>query len=733
MESATTTVFDWAPYIREEPDGAASLSFLVDGVTCGGCVARIESALAKEPGVVKARVNLTAKRLGLTWRPGETDPVTLAEKVTALGYRLVPFDPAALDSGDDQRQRFLLRALAVAGFAAANVMLLSVAVWAGYGQEMGPVTRDLLHWVSALIALPAIAYSGRPFFYSAAGVLRHGAINMDVPISLAVLLAAMMSLFQTASGAEHVYFDSAVALLFFLLVGRYLDCRARGRVRSAAHHMLAMKAVAVTVVTDDGASRIVPPESVTPGMTVLVVAGEQVPVDGVVSDGASDVDTGLISGETVPAAIGEGDRVFAGTLNLTGALRLRVTAVGEGTLLAEIARLVELAEQGRARYVVIADRAARIYAPLVHTLALLTFMGWMAFSEVGWQAALLNAIAVLIITCPCALGLAVPVVQVLACGRLLRNGILLKSATALERLAEAGHVVFDKTGTLTGGCPELLHEGEWTEAELAAAALATASRHPLARALCRAAPEVVAAMGVKEIPGCGLEAGAVRLGSRAFTGVADDGTTNDGTAGQGPELWLSRPGVAPVCFAFSDSLREDAVQVVAALKARGLSVSLLSGDRKAAVAAVAEKLGIADWKAECTPAEKLDRLQELKNQGHRVMMVGDGLNDAPALAGAFVSLSPADAPDISQTSADAVFQGSRLAPVVEILDVARRSAQLVKQNFALAFLYNAVTIPLAVAGLVTPLLAAVAMSLSSLAVMGNSLRLAARRGAAGIS
>jgi len=727
MESATTTVSDWTPYIREEPDGAASLSFLVDGVTCGGCVARIESALAKEPGVVKARVNLTAKRLGLTWRPGETDPVTLAEKVRALGYRLVPFDPAALDSGDDQRQRFLLRALAVAGFAAANVMLLSVAVWAGYGQEMGPVTRDLLHWVSALIALPAIAYSGRPFFYSAAGVLRHGAINMDVPISLAVLLAAMMSLFQTASGAEHVYFDSAVALLFFLLVGRYLDCRARGRVRSAAHHLLAMKAVAVTVVTDDGASRIVPPESVTPGMTVLVAAGEQVPVDGVVSDGASDVDTGLISGESVPATVGGGDRVFAGTLNLTGALRLRVTAVGEGTLLAEIARLVELGEQGRARYVVIADRAARIYAPLVHTLALLTFMGWMAFSQVGWQAALLNAIAVLIITCPCALGLAVPVVQVLACGRLLRNGILLKSATALERLAEAGHVVFDKTGTLTAGCPELLPDGEWTEADLAeAAALATASRHPLARALCRAAPEVAVAMGVKEIPGCGLESGDARLGSRAFTDVADDG------AGQGPELWLSRPGVAPVCFAFSDSLRGDAEAVVVALKARGLSVSLLSGDREAAVAAVAQKLGIADWEAQCTPAEKLDRLQELKNQGHRVMMVGDGLNDAPALAGAFVSLSPADAPDISQTSADAVFQGSRLAPVVEILDVARRSAQLVKQNFALAFLYNAVTIPLAVAGLVTPLLAAVAMSLSSLAVMGNSLRLAARRSPAGM-
>jgi Cu2+-exporting ATPase len=355
-------------------------------------------------------------------------------------------------------------------------------------------------------------------------------------------------------------------------------------------------------------------------------------------------------------------------------------------------------------------------------MAALTFLGWWLLAGADWQPALLNAIAVLIITCPCALALAVPVVQVVASGRLMRRGILLKSATALERLAEIDTVVFDKTGTLTTGRLALAdHPSEEPEALRLAATLAATSSHPLARALARAVPDAVPAAGVRELPGQGLllaaPSGEIRLGSRSFCAVAEDG----GEAGA--ELWLARPGHRPVRFGFRDDLRPDAARVVAELQRRGLAVELLSGDRTPTVAAVADTLGIARWQAGCTPQAKTARLQELTAQGRRVLMVGDGLNDAPALAAAHVSLSPASAADISRTAADVVFQGEFLAPVAETIAVARGAGRLVRQNIGLALIYNLVAVPLAVLGQVTPLVAAIAMSSSSVLVIANALRL----------
>ncbi|NBC34620.1 MAG: cadmium-translocating P-type ATPase [Alphaproteobacteria bacterium] len=717
---------DYRRFVRTGADGLATLNLLVEGAHCGACVQRIERRLAKFPDVAHGRLNLTTKRLVVRWQGGAERAETFARAVDALGFKAVPFDPERLKAGESREERLLLRAMAVAGFAAGNVMLLSVSIWAGHFQDMTAATRDLLHWFSALIALPAILYAGRPFFRSALAAIRTGNLNMDVPISLAVLLAGGMSLAETMRGAEHAYFDSAITLLFFLLIGRYLDRRARGRARSAAERLVALRADSVTVLAADGTQRVVPPEEVAPGMTVLVAAGERVAVDGRIADGRSDLDTSLITGESVPSAVQPGDPVFAGTLNQSAPLTLTVTAVGEDTLLGEIVRLMELAEQRKARYVALADRVARAYAPVVHLLALATFLGWWLAVGLAWQPALIIAIAVLIITCPCALGLAVPAVQVIASGRLLRQGILLKSATALERLTGVDTVVFDKTGTLTVGRPELVRDAGRDAAALhQAAALAGASRHPLARALVRAVPGVPVARGVREEPGRGLalatDEGEVRLGSRAFCGVPESGEE------AGAEMWLARPGQAPVRFAFADPLRADAAQVVRDLQAEGKTVSLLSGDRPATVREAAETLGIDDWQAGMTPADKAARLAEMTGAGRQVLMVGDGLNDAPALAAATVSLSPSTAADISQTAADAIFQGERLAPVLEVLDVARRADALVKQNFVLAFGYNIVTVPLAVLGFVTPLIAALAMSASSIVVVGNALRLARHR------
>lgn len=714
---------DLSAHVHAEKDGSHSLHLMVEGLHCAACVWLIETVLRRQPGVIQARVNMTTRRLTVRWNPAEAgDANALVAPVARIGYRLVPYDPAALGRQTQAQEKELLRCMAVAGFAAGNIMLFSVSVWSGV--EMADATRDLFHLISALIAFPAIAYAIRPFARSAVSALRHLRTNMDVPITLAVVLAALMSLWETLRGGPHAYFDASVTLLFFLLIGRYLDSRARGRARSAAEHLLTLQAQAVTVVEADGTRRAVPADRVTEGMRVLTAVGERVGVDGVVEEGTSDVDTSLITGETTPQAVTPGASVFAGTLNLTAPLWLRVRAVGERTLLAEIVRMMEVAEQGRAKYVALADRVARYYAPVVHLLALATFVGWTVFSSLPWQETLLIAVSVLIVTCPCALALAVPVVQVIASGRLLRRGILLKSATALERLTAVDTVVFDKTGTLTRGQPELVRGAEepWTEDDLRlAAGMAAASRHPLARAIARAVAAPVVA-GVEEVPGKGVRCrrpeGEVLLGSAAFCGAPADAPAH-----AGPEMWMARPGRAPVRFRFVDAPRSDAAAVVAELKRRGLAVELLSGDRAPAVAAVAAELGLESWRAECTPADKTERLHELRAQGHRVAMVGDGLNDAPALAAAEVSLSPSTAVDVSQTAADVVFQGEKLAPVVEVLDVARKGDRLVRQNFILAFAYNSVTIPLAIAGHVTPLIAAVAMSTSSVAVITNALRL----------
>lgn len=721
-EDEAAALHDFSAQVMVDEAGTASLHLMVEGIHCAACIWLIEALLSKQPGVSWARVNMTTRRLVVRWDPHLADASTLLDPVIRVGYRLVPYDPAKLGRETERVEKELLRAMAVAGFAAGNVMLLSVSVWAGHFSYMGPHTRDLMHWISALIVLPAVLYCIRPFARSAISALRAGRTNMDVPITLGVTLASAMSLAETMRGGEYAYFDSAITLLFFLLIGRYLDSRARGRARSAAEHLLALDAVAVTVLEADGTQRLLPPNKVAAGSVVLVAVGERIGVDGIVADGRSDVDTALISGESVPVAVAAGDKVFAGTINLSAPLRLTVAAVGERTLLAEIVRMMEVAEQGRAKYVALADRVARWYAPVVHVAALATFLGWTLGLGAPWQQALLNAVAVLIITCPCALALAVPVVQVIASGRLLRQGVLLKSATALERFADVDTVVFDKTGTLTQGKPELIRDGAWTPEHLAqAAALAVASRHPLARALAAAAAGVAVADGVREEPGRGMVAGAIRLGSRAWIGIADD------IQAEGPELWLAMPGAAPVRFAFADSPRADAAAVVTELQRRGLRVELLSGDRPATVRRLAEQVGIATWHAAQSPADKVARLEALKAEGRRVLMVGDGLNDAPALAAAHVSASPSTAVDVSQTAADVVFQGYRLAPVAETLRVAVSSRRLVSQNFVLALGYNVFTVPLAVAGFVTPLIAAIAMSTSSLVVIGNALRLSRGR------
>lgn len=709
---------DYSVFIGRDEAGHPQMNLVVEGLERDGSIEEIERGLSSLPGILRARLNYTNHRLNVAWSDGAAPEEVLA-RLTDLGYRAHPYAPPAVDA-DAQQAKWLLRCLGVAGFAAMNVMLLSVSVWAGNVSDITPETRDLFHWVSALIALPAAAYAGQPFFLSAARALRSRQLNMDVPISLGVILALVMSLVETALHREHAYFDSALMLLFFLLAGRYLDHAARQRTRSVAANVSALRGEMGYRIEADGAAVLVPVQALAAGDAVLVPAGERVPADGVVETGRSSVNESVVTGETLPRAIAPGDMVHAGSLNGAGALRLRVTAGGDHTLVDEVQRLLDTAMTARGTYVRLADRVARAYAPVVHLTALCSALFWLAMG-LGLHDSIMIAVAVLIITCPCALALAVPAVQVVATGALFRAGVLPRSADMIERLAQVDTVVFDKTGTLTLPDP-VLRIPEGTDAVLVALAarLALSSRHPLAAVLARGA-QGRPFDEVSETTGAGvstfLDGAEARLGSPAFCGLAAPAD-----APLTASLIAFSLGGRGFVAAIDQALRPDAVEVVSALRKMGLSLVILSGDRPEAVRPVAAALGIADARAALKPAEKIAALAALKAEGRQVLMVGDGLNDAPALAAAHVSLSPVDAAAITKAQADAEFLGARLTPVLAAMVCARSGLKRIRENLAIALVYNLIAVPLAVGGYVTPLVAALAMSGSSILVTVNALR-----------
>ena len=696
-----------------ENRGRRALEIMVRGASCGGCLAKIEGAIAALPGVAAARLNLSTGRMHVEWTGG-LQPRRITETITKLGYGAAACDAAKPDDGKESAERRLLIAMVIAGLATIAVMVVSEPLW--FSPDVTPETRTLMHWASAIIAIPATAFSGLPFFQSAIAALRRGRVNMDVPISLAVVLAIAISLYETARGGEHAYFDASVMLLFFLLIGRFFDARLRRRAYAAANALAALQTASATRIGPLGVAEAVRASDVRPGDVLLIAAGERLAVDAEVMSGASDVDLRMVTGEVEPSAAYTGQVLHAGAVNLSAPLRVRAVAPASQSLTAEIGRLLEAGEQKKSSFRRIADRAAEAYVPQVHIAAGLTFVVWLVLGAPLSQAAFI-AITVLIITCPCAIALAAPMVQVAAAGRLFRNGAYLSSGDALERIAAVDHVVFDKTGTLTLGEPKLT--GAFSQDALAnAAMLARASRHPFSRAIAHAAGTGLVASSIVEHPGEGvsgvIDGRKAKLGSAAYIGAAGHG---------GSELWFAIEGDAPIPFHFEDALRPEAKETVARLRRMGLSVELLSGDSSERVAVAAAAAGIDQWRAAATPVSKAERLAELEKSGRKVLMVGDGLNDAAALAGAHASLAPGGAVDVSRLASDCVYSGDSLKSVAMIIEVARAARQRMRENFAFAAVYNLVAVPVAVVGWATPMVAAAAMSLSSAIVTLNALRL----------
>ncbi|MEN5275926.1 cation-translocating P-type ATPase [Brucella sp. TWI432] len=700
-------------------DGLRQLDLSVPGIHCGLCIKTIEQTLGKLPGVSYVRVNLTARRVTIRWKDGETPPDVI-DPLRRLGY-----DAHIFDMVQDKDPTFtrLLIALGVAAFASSNVMLLSVAVWSG----ADAATRDMFHWLSGLIALPTLIYSGRIFYVSAWNALRTRRVNMDVPIALAISLAFGMSVYETMNHGQHAYFDASVTLLFFLLIGRTLDYLMRTRARSAVRGLAQLSPRGAVVIGDNDERNYLPVNEIRIGQRIILAAGERVPVDAKVEDGRSELDCAIASGESDAVPVGPGSDIRAGTMNLSAPLVIRATAEAKDSFLAEMVRLMDVAEGGRAFYRRLADRASELYVPMVHTIAFAAFVGWMIYTGGDWYRSIYIAICTLIITCPCALALAVPIVQVVAARRLFENGIMIKDGSAMERMAEIDTAVFDKTGTLTLGQPRLIDRGSIDPNNLEIASeLSLYSRHPLSRALAlfSGAKPMTDFTRIEEIPGAGIEAELsstiYRLGKREW---ADDKA--DANLSDGPETCLSINGKLVETFRFEDQPREDALAAIGALKRNGLKLEIISGDKMPAVKKLAGYLGVDTYRGEVLPADKSRLVQGLANDGHKVLMVGDGLNDAPALVAAHVSMAPATAADIGRNAADFVFLRESLSAVPLAFAVSKEAGRLIRQNFALSIGYNIIAVPIAIFGFVTPLVAALSMSLSSIVVVSNAMRLRA--------
>ena len=682
--------------------GAPTHQLYLPTIHCAGCIRTVEDTLARLPGVKAARVNLSLKRVAVT-APQNADPTPWIEALAEAGYEA---HEAQSVKSDDASDRELLMRLGVAGFAMMNVMLLSVAVWSGATDA----TRDLFHWISGAIAIPAAMFSAQPFFKNAWSALKARSVNMDVPISVAILLALGMSVYETSAGGEHAYFDAALSLTFFLLAGRVLDQRMRKAARSAAQDLAALEPSRVMVIRNDERQSIAVSDLAIEDV-IWLAAGTRIPAEAVLEDGTVDVDRSLLTGESDPVTVRMGERLFSGDVTLTGPITARVSAVGEDTMLRSIMQLVARAEGAKSRYSGLADRAAQAYVPIVHLTALAAFIGWLWVSG-DVRYSLNVAVATLIITCPCALGLAVPAVAAAATGGLFRRGLLVKSDTALERLSGVDTVVFDKTGTLTR--PTLSIPDSLSAEDIAVLkALALQSDHPLSKSLVSQLKGVIPAplSDIQEITGTGVRAtykgAAVRLGRGAWIG------TDAPTAFEAGKIYP---------LASSEVLLPGARQGIEDVKAMGLSIHVLTGDTDEKARKLARDLGLENVVAGVDPKEKLAFIEALKSDGHSVLMVGDGLNDVAALTAANAAISPGTALEASRSAADVVLVSGRMQSVAEALKGARLAHRLILQNFGFAAAYNMVAIPLAVLGFASPLMAALAMSMSSITVTVNALR-----------
>jgi Cu2+-exporting ATPase len=724
-------------FVRVEENNLREAALIMEGITCAACVWLNERHLTQLPGVVEVQINYATHRARVRWDAARVRLSEILQAIRAIGYSAHPYDPLRQQAAFERDQRTHLRRLGAAGVLGMQVMMVSVTLYVGAWSGMEADFRTFFRWIALVLTLPVLLYSAAPFFRGAWRDLRNAGVGMDAPVALGILVAFAGSLDATWSGRGEVYYDSVTMFVFFLLVSRYFEMIARKRGADLLERLnQALPAMATRLVASDGAERreVIPVARLEPGDRVLVRPGEDIPADGRLEAGASSVSEALLTGESSPVRKVAGDELVGGSINIESPLRFIVTRVGMDTVLAQIMRLLEQAQNEKPAMTRLADRIAGWFVGGVILAACLVGLYWWQADPGSWLPVV---VAVLVVTCPCALSLATPTAISTASGAMLAGGLLSARGNRLDTLARCTHVVFDKTGTLTRGEPVLskIHPlSELDRAELLgiAAALESASEHPLGKAIVKAFPgDIPPVQDLVNHPAAGVS-GRIN-GKTFFLGSPDLVTRNcaqpvetdaPGALPKGSiRVLLADAATIHAVFLLRDEIRLDARATVTALQQGGKEVLLMSGDTPAAVRDVAAVVGIDTVFAGMKPQEKLERIQALQHQGAIVTMVGDGINDAPVLAAADVSVAMQGAAQISQASADMLLLADRLLPLAEGMQLARRAMRIVRQNLAWALLYNLVALPAAACGYVAPWMAAIGMSLSSLLVVLNALRL----------
>jgi Cu2+-exporting ATPase len=721
--------------VREAGGGVREAMLLIDGVRCSGCVATIERAVGATPGVVDISVNAASRRARLRWREPETTLPRLLACLAATGYRALPLDAEALDDVRRHESHAALKRLIVAGFGAMQAMMFAAVLYFGAPASLDFAAHELFRWLGFLVATPVVLYAARPFFTGALRSLKARQPSMDVPVALAVGGIYAASVLEALRGGADVYFESVSMFVFFLLVGRYIEMRARHRAGDLTDALARLAPPFADRRRADGSLERVGARELVVGDRVHVAEGGVIPADGVLQSERCLVDEALLSGESTPALRERGGMLIAGSVLVEGPVDMRVERVGASTMLAGMAELVARAQAARPRLAQAGERAASRFVVRMLAVTALTAAGWMMFDP---TRAFPAALAVLVVSCPCAFALAVPAAITRAIAVLASRGVLIVKPDVIQALADATHVVFDKTGTLTDAQVTLsgIETRGTVPAEHAlelAAALARESRHPAARAIAaaaeaprkRAAPLIAA--GVETQPGLGVSgivAGrTLRLGRPDFAlGAKTAGPDVAAIAAEDSVLLADADG-AIAAFTLTESLRTDAAAAVAALTSQGLVLSIASGDSAAKVRAVAQRLGIGSWRARLLPGDKLAWLEALRAKGERVIAVGDGVNDAPVLGGADVAVALADGAELAQASSDIVLTGGRLGGLAPARRIAQQALDVLRENQRWAFCYNFAAVPLAALGFVPPWLAALGMSFSSLVVVLNAMRI----------
>jgi Cu2+-exporting ATPase len=723
-------------YAHDAAAHAREANLILEGIECAACAWLVERTLADAPGMLEAAVNFSSHRARVRWDPRATNLGAVMEAVARVGYGAQPYDPARREALLEVERHTRLRRLAVAGLFGMQIMVLAVVLYAGEWWGMQPAFRTLFRWASLALALPVVGYAAWPFFSAAARGLANRSPGMDLPVALGIGIAFAASARATVSGDGHVYFDSVAMFTFFLLLARHVEFLARKRAQERTEALVSPAPELARRLSPGGDAVFVPVAELDPGDRVRVLPGESVPADGVVCAGAGTVDESLLSGESRPVPRRVGDAVLGGSLNGQSPLEVRVRRIGADMVVSRVLALVERAAEARPRLARLADRVAAVFVTAVLLVAGSVAAWWWHADAARWLPV---TVAVLVVTCPCALSLATPTALTAAAGTLTALGLVPSRGLALETLARVDHVVFDKTGTLTGGHYRVLETrvlsgGAQAPLLRVAASLERHSEHPIARAIeALVQGPVATAEEVLAEAGCGVSARVAEqrwwLGSPrwACDGAGVQPPDLSELACDGDSVVLLAGERGELCaFRLGDEIRDDARSLIDALHARGIRISLYSGDRPQAVDRVADALGIAERAGGLLPGDKLARLQALADDGRTTMMVGDGVNDAPVLAGAAVSVAMGSGAQAARASADFILVSERLHAVSDALDVAARARRVVVQNMAWAIGYNLLALPAAAAGLVAPWMAAVGMSLSSLLVVGNSARLSSQ-------